>query len=70
MQLSLWGDAVGDFDQAIELAPDSPEAFYNRGLAYSRQEVFDKALADYTQAAKLAPQDWQIYYNRATPTWI
>ena len=64
MQLSLWGDAVGDFDQAIDLAPDSPEALYNRGLAYSRQDVFDKALADYTQAAKLAPKDWQIYYNR------
>ena len=24
MQLSLWGDAVGDFDQALELNPSSP----------------------------------------------
>ena len=55
MRLSLWADAVGDFDQALELAPNSPEALYNRGLAYSRQEVFDKALADYTQAVEVRP---------------
>ncbi|HLD48465.1 MAG TPA: tetratricopeptide repeat protein, partial [Desulfobaccales bacterium] len=64
MQLSLWGDAVGDFDQALELDPRSPQAFYNRALAYSRNGEFAKAVADYTQAAKFAPKDWQIYYNR------
>ena len=60
---------MGDFDQALDLNPDSAEAFYNRGLAYSRQNVFDKALEDYTQAAKLSPKDWQSTTTGATLTW-
>jgi tetratricopeptide (TPR) repeat protein len=57
-------EAVADFNKALELAPTSSEALYNRALAYSRSGVYDKALADYTQALKYAPRDWQILYNR------
>ena len=63
-------EAVGDFDKALELVPNSPEALYNRALAYSKGGVYDKAMEDYTQALKHAPKDWQILYNRGNTTWI
>ena len=63
-------EAVGDFDKALELDPDSAEALYNRGLAYSQGGVYDKALADYTQALKPPPRTGRSITTGATPTWI
>ena len=56
--------AIGDLNKAIELNPDSAEAYSNRGVAYHGKGDFDRAIADYTKAAKLNPDSTEIYYNR------
>ena len=39
--------AVGDFSRAIWLNPGDSDAYYCRGLAYSRLEDYDQAIADF-----------------------
>jgi serine/threonine protein kinase/Tfp pilus assembly protein PilF len=53
--------AIADLGAAIQLAPDMPEYFANRGRRYilrgqqnSTPEDFDKAIVDFTEAIRLA----------------
>ena len=61
----------GDYDKAIEnynmaivLNPNFPEAYFNRGLSYYNKKQFDKSVGDYTKAAELDPRNAVIYNNR------
>jgi tetratricopeptide (TPR) repeat protein len=51
--------AVADFTSALELLPPDPrlraQVHTNRGLAYWRQGIYDKAVADYQDAIQLNP---------------
>ncbi|RLF96154.1 hypothetical protein DRN58_09970 [Thermococci archaeon] len=51
-------------DKILEIEPEDPEAYYNRGNAYSRKEEFDKAINDYNKAIELRPEFSEAYYNR------
>jgi tetratricopeptide (TPR) repeat protein len=44
--LGEWQTAIEEYGQAIDLAPDYPETFFNRGYAYKVLGNKDKALAD------------------------
>ncbi|MFX4941216.1 hypothetical protein ABTC18_19900, partial [Acinetobacter baumannii] len=48
-QLSLnnYSDALGDFNRALLLAPQSLEAILHRGIAYGNLEMFEEAIADF-----------------------
>jgi tetratricopeptide (TPR) repeat protein len=48
-------EAIAALNQAIELAPDSWQAFYARGHAFSLLYEYEKALADYSLALTLNP---------------
>jgi len=52
---------VKDFSRAIELAPDAPEAYFNRGLAYFRQGERDLWLSDLEQVLALNPDEAGVY---------
>jgi len=56
--------AIADFDQAIELDPDVPLAYLDRGLAYSLKGDPDRAIVDYDQAIELDPDDAEAYRRR------
>lgn len=56
--------AVADYDRAIESAPDSADAYYNRGDAYDEIGEYDRAIADYNRAIQLDPNHARAYYNR------
>ncbi len=43
------------FANAIEIRPKSPEAYYNRGLAFENMGKFAEAKADYYKALELVP---------------
>lgn len=49
--------ALRDLDRAIELNPDYPNAWFNRGELKYKQGDFAAAAADYTNALKLNPKD-------------
>jgi tetratricopeptide (TPR) repeat protein len=56
--------AIDDFDEAIKLRPNYPNAFNNRGVAYRNKGDLDHAMADYDQAITLKPDYLAAYYNR------
>ena len=58
--------AVGSFDQVIDLAPEATGGYYNRGLAHGGLEEYQQAVDDFSRAISLDPQYPQAYFNRAT----
>ncbi|MGK7945718.1 MAG: tetratricopeptide repeat protein [Microcystaceae cyanobacterium] len=57
--------ALTDFDQVIQLNPQSAEAYNGRGNTYFVLDKQQEAIKDYTKAIKLNPQLARSYYNRA-----
>jgi tetratricopeptide (TPR) repeat protein len=64
-------EAVQAFDKAIQLKPDSAEAYSNRGNALKELgqvehavASYDDAVASYDQAIQLKPDFAEAYYNR------
>jgi tetratricopeptide (TPR) repeat protein len=58
-------EAIAELDLAIELAPDSWQAYYGRGHAYSLFYDPEKALADYSRALQLHPSATECRCARA-----
>jgi len=54
------------YDEAIRLNPKSPEAFYNRGVAFGQAGQYDRALADLNEAIRLKPSDPDYFTNRGS----
>lgn len=65
-----WDDALSDFDRAVELAPDYPEAYYLRGTFFAGRSELDRALADLQQAVALDPDGRYAANARAAITTI
>ena len=56
--------AVSHYTRSLELKPDIPEGYNNRGNAYRDKGEIDKAVEDYNMAIKSDPQDAVPYNNR------
>jgi lipoprotein NlpI len=56
--------AMSDYNQALQLNPDSQRAYFNRGNLYSRKGQYDLAIADFTQAVRIAPRYQDAFNNR------
>lgn len=50
-----YGNAVTDFNHAIELKPDFPEAYNGRGITYYAMNDYDRAIEDCKKALELKP---------------
>lgn len=50
-----WDYALSDFNAAITLAPDYPEAYYLRALFYANVADIDSAIIDFSQVVILDP---------------
>lgn len=58
-------DALQDFTAAIEIKPNEPAAYLQRGKCYHQNlRVKDKALSDYSKAICLAPDNTEGYFGR------
>jgi tetratricopeptide (TPR) repeat protein len=55
-QLGLQKEALEDYEMALKILPDSPEAYANRGILYDKQGDYEKAIHDYRRALKLKPE--------------
>jgi tetratricopeptide (TPR) repeat protein len=53
-----------DYSRAINLDPDSIEAYIGRGVAHARTEQYMQAIRDYTQALTRNPKLTNIYAYR------
>jgi len=56
--------ALADLTRAIELAPDSAEAYILRGEIYFRQRSMKAALSDFERGAELDPSYPRVFYDR------
>lgn len=56
--------AVQHYTKALELKPDLPEGYNNRGNAYREKGEIDKAIQDYNNAIKYEENDAVSYNNR------
>lgn len=48
--------AIVDYDEAIRLKPEFPEAYNNRGVAKRDLGQYQEAIADYDKAIELKPE--------------
>ena len=54
--------AIEAYSRVIELNSNNPNAYNNRGVAYSARGDFDRTIEDYTRAIELNP-DYAVAYN-------
>jgi len=57
--------ALKDYDQAIQLNPNSASHYNNRGIIYRLKHDYDRAIADYDEAIWLKGDYVAAFYNRA-----
>jgi tetratricopeptide (TPR) repeat protein len=57
-------NAITQYTKAINLEPDSCDAYYLRGNAYYQQEMYDSAIRDYDMAIQLGSFDADAWYER------
>jgi Flp pilus assembly protein TadD len=48
-----------DYTKAIQLRPNDPDAYNNRGFDYTKEGNSDQALADLNKAIELDPNLWK-----------
>lgn len=65
-RLGNYDAALHDFNRVIELAPDDPDAWYNRGLTLRRLGRTGEALNDYDRVLELDPGYTKAYINRGS----
>lgn len=58
-------EALAEFNNAINLDPHSPDAFYKRGLLYQGEKQHEQAIEDFTAASGLSPQRAEPLLGRA-----
>jgi len=56
--------AARDFEKAVELNPNDPHAYMQKGGAYYDLGQFNTAAGDYEQAIQLQPVNPHAYYNK------
>ena len=56
--------ALRDFDRAIELSPDDPTGYYNRGCTYAELGEPGRAVEDLSRAIALSPRLTLAYHHR------
>ena len=60
-----YDSALKDYDQAIQLNPNSASHYNNRGIIYRLKHDYDRAIADYDEAIWLKSDYVAAFYNRA-----
>jgi len=58
------GDALADFNRAIEVSPENGMAIGERGLTYQLLKRYEEALADYDRAIELNPENATFIASR------
>lgn len=60
----LYREAIEDCDAALQVEPELPLAYYDRGVAWRLLGNFDQAFDDFTKAIKMASGFFSAYLRR------
>ncbi|MCJ7565209.1 MAG: tetratricopeptide repeat protein [Candidatus Aminicenantes bacterium] len=60
----FFNEAIESVDKALELKPDSPDAWYNKGVILSKLGKYEEALRAYDKALELKPDSPSAWYNK------
>ena len=63
-QSEPYDQAISEYTKAIELNPNSAEAYYHRGFTYGEKGQYDQAISDYNKTLEINPRYAEAYYNR------
>ena len=56
--------AIEAYSHAIDLYPNNPATYHNRGVAYYIKGDYDRVIVDYTKVIEFKSDDAETYYNR------
>ena len=56
---------IASYDQALEIKPDDPDAWYNRGIALRNLGRIEEAITSFDNALKIKPDKHQAWYYKA-----
>ena len=62
-QLSLFKNAIDEFDLAIKFNPNNPNIYSKKGLVLFAMSLYEEAKTNFEKTIKLNPQDTQAYIN-------
>jgi len=57
--------AIAEFDKAIQLIPENPEMYIDRGMSYYNLCQYQRAIEDYAKAIEFDADNSQVYRCRA-----
>ena len=57
-------DALADLNEAVRLAPDEVDPYFNRGAILEQKQQYEAAIDDYNKAIELDPDEAIAYHNR------
>ena len=56
--------AIADYTQAVQISPNNPDAYYQRGVANNQLNNYQAALEDFNQVLRLSPKNTFAYAQR------
>ncbi len=66
-QIAVWRNSIGLWTHVINYGPEkSPLVYVNRGAAFEKIGIFDKAIADFETATTLDPAAYRAYISLGT----
>ena len=65
LQTGRTQEAIGHFEEALRINPDSADAHYNLGAALARLGRVPEAIAQYEQALRIKPDDDETRHELA-----
>jgi len=63
-QAGDYKNAMQDFNKALKVKPDFPQAYANRALVFVKIDILPRAIADYDRAIKINPDYASAYVGR------
>lgn len=61
--VGMWEQAIGYYEQAVEVEPDDPNLLTDLGICYRRNGDPERALALFARAHEADPQHWESLFN-------
>jgi len=61
--VSMFDQAIGYYEQAVQLEPGNPDTLTDLGICYRGTQQYDKALEMFNRAQAIDPNHWQSLFN-------